>query len=54
MIKYEFYVTPPPIGGEIQGDTHTDIEIDRHTNLIGQADLREYRPHILSDWDIVG
>ena len=38
MIKYEFYVTPPQIGGEIQGDTHTDIEIDRHTNLIGQAD----------------
>ena len=35
MTKYTFSVTTPQSGYEGQGDTYTDVRIDRHTKLTG-------------------
>ena len=37
LMKYVFYVTTSQRGGEGQGDTHTYVSTDRHTNLIGKT-----------------
>ena len=35
MMGYDFYVIISQSGGEGKGDTKTDVETYRHTNLIG-------------------